>query len=166
MSNGLLIVMKHDFACIYLKDTLLAQGVKLENNLIKLFINYKMRNEVNYVSVAYLKLWHERLGNANGESIKKLARSDAVVGLSVKNEDNFFCENCPIGKQSRLSFKKRENSREIVGGEVVHTDLRGPIQTVSVGDARFFMLFKDESSGFRTVDFLKHEDDAFEALVK
>ena len=49
-------------------------------------------------------------------------------------------------------------------GEIIHTDLCGPMETASVGGAKFFLLFKDEASGFRTVYFLKHKSDTFEYI--
>lgn len=38
------------------------------------------------------------------------------------------------------------------------------MQTPSIGGAKFFLLFKDECSGFKTVYFLKHKNDVFDYL--
>ena len=40
------------------------------------------------------------------------------------------------------------------------------MQTTSVGGAKFFLLFKDEATVYRTVYFLKNKSDTFEFLKK
>ena len=120
--------------------------------------------EVNYTSAASLKIWHERMGHVNCDRIKDMLRSKVVSGVSVVDKTNFFCEKCPLGKQFKLPFKKHEKDKNITPGEVIHSDLCGPMQNISVGGAKSFLFFKDEASGFRSVFFLKHKDDTFEAL--
>lgn len=49
-------------------------------------------------------------------------------------------------------------------GEFIHTDLCGPMQTPSIRGARYFILFKDDCTGFRHIYFLRHKDDVFDVL--
>ncbi|CAB0037468.1 unnamed protein product [Trichogramma brassicae] len=110
-------------------------------------------------------VWHERLGHVNRDFVYKTFKNNAITGAKLTDSNDYFCESCPIGKQSRLPFSNKDgHRRSITPGEVLHTDLCGPMQEPSVGGARFFLLFKDEASGFRKVFFLKHKSDCFEAL--
>lgn len=128
-----------------------------------MFIKSKVA-PVNHACVASTKLWHERLGHVNTGALENMVKCEAVSGISLSKESDFFCANCPLGKQFKFPFKKHEKDANVAPGEIIHTDLCGPMQTSSVGGARFFILFKDESSGFRNVNFLKHKSDTFDAL--
>ena len=166
-SNGLLIALDRNCANILSKDKiLLAKGIKQQNNLFKMLIIPSVKYEVNFVSAAPLKLWHERMGHINCDRINDMLKNQAVTGVSVVDKKRFFCENCPLGKQFKFPFRKIMKNLSRVPGEVIHSDLCGPMQNESVGGAKFFLLLKDEASGFRTVYFLKHKDDTFEALKR
>lgn len=164
-SNGCTVSFNHDVATICSNDgNVMAQGIKQPNNLMRLLIKSGVRIEANYTANASLKLWHERLGHANTKSIRKMINNDVATGLALTNKIDFFCENCPLGKLAKLPFKKIETKKSITPGEVIHSDLCGPMETPSVGGAKYFLLFKDESSGFRSVYFLKNKSDTFDAL--
>ena len=95
-----------------------------------------------------------------------MLKNQVVTGVSVVDEKGFFCKNCPLGKQFKFPFRKIKKNLSLIPGEVIHSDLCVPMQNESVGGAKFFLLLKDEASGFRTVYFLKHKDDTFEALKR
>lgn len=60
-----------------------------------------------------------------------------------------------------MPFKKREKvSTE--PGEVMHTDVCGPMSVETPRGARFFLTFKDNATGYRHVYFLRHKSDVFE----
>ena len=137
----------------------MARGLKLNNNLTRMLIRTKGVFQVNYASAVPLKVWHERLGHVNRTCIENMIKNNAVSGFSIKNKNEHFCEDCPLGKLFKAPFKKNEKIISQIPGEISHTDLCGPMQTPSIGGARFFLLFKDEASGFRTVYFLKHKSE-------
>lgn len=164
-SNGYSITFNDNYAHILSKDKqIVACGIKQRNNLIRLLIEPKSKTTAHYASSASLKTWHERLGHVNCNSLTKLLTDGSVTGINLVNKKSFFCENCPLGKQARLPFASNKAKSDTVPGEIVHTDLCGPMQTPSIGGAKFFLLFKDEHSGFRTVYFLRHKNDVFDRL--
>lgn len=46
-------------------------------------------------------------------------------------------------------------------GELVHSDVCGPMEEQSPGRARYFVLFKDDFSGWTEVRFIKTKDEVF-----
>ncbi|CAB0030719.1 unnamed protein product [Trichogramma brassicae] len=164
--KGMRVVHERNMAkVVACTGELLAEGVKLPNNLICLLIKSVIKHEVNYASSAPLKIWHERLGHVNRDFLCKTFNAKAITGANFTDSKDYFCESCPVGKQIRLPFSRtRDHQRALAPGETLHTDLCGPMQTTSVGGARFFLLFKDDASNFRKVFFLKHKSDCFDAL--
>lgn len=52
-------------------------------------------------------------------------------------------------------------------GEYIHSDVCGPVPVESLGGARpFYVLFKDDSTEFRFVYFLRHKSDVYERFVE
>ena len=65
----------------------------------------------------------------NGESFNKLE----------------FCEECVIGKQTRVSFDEgKHDSKDVL--EYVHSDVWGPAPVASLVGARYYISFFDDLS--------------------
>ncbi|CAG4913470.1 unnamed protein product [Colias eurytheme] len=76
--------------------------------------------------------------------MKKLADNTADLKLSNIKE-NVKCITCQEGKQSRLPFKSQgSRSQDLL--ELVHSDVCGPMETQSLGKARYFVTFLDDYS--------------------
>jgi transposase InsO family protein len=54
-----------------------------------------------------------------------------------------------------------EKERSAVLREFVHADVCGPIKEKSIGGARYYLLFKDDSIGYMYVYFLKQKSEVF-----
>lgn len=55
-----------------------------------------------------LELWHLHLGHLGYESVKKMARSDIVLGMKADTHKfERVCDGCALGKQSREPFSKK-----------------------------------------------------------
>ena len=51
-----------------------------------------------------LQMWHERMGHLNETSLKMMAKSELVSGMSIpKNAVSGTCEICIKGKQKPIS---------------------------------------------------------------
>ena len=90
---------------------------------------------------------------------------DIASGMLVSNKKDFFCEACQYGKSHRLTFSK-DNSDKVTRkpGEYFHTDLCEPMQTESLGKAKYFLLFKNDATGYKYVYFLKWKSDVYDAF--
>ena len=69
-------------------------------------------------------------------------------------KDKKLCEGCVLGKHHRMSFSTRTHDvRQL--GDLVHLDVCRPMQEASFSGYKYFVVFKDEYSKFRTVYFMK-----------
>ena len=74
-----------------------------------------------------------------------------------------ICGICAKGRQHReAETKTREKASELL--LVVHTDLCGPMQTLSLHGERYFVTFTDELSGHVSVCLLHRKDGALAAF--
>lgn len=81
----------------------------------------------------------------------------AVEGVQLPETANINKTNCIVyceGKQSRLSFA-HEGNRSIELLDVIHCDICGPMENVSLGGSRYFIIFVDDHSRMTHVYFLK-----------
>ena len=92
-------------------------------------------------------------------SLRELSKQ-GVLGED-KIEPLEFCEECVLGKSSRVKFSTGTHvSRGNL--EYIHADLWGPAQTTSLGGARYFLSLIDDHSRMVWVYVLKNKDEVFE----
>ena len=86
-----------------------------------------------------------------------------VKGLPVIHEQSSTCEDCIIGKHYRDSFPtSTSQAKEHL--ELVHTYLRGPMQTQSIGGSFYFLTFIDDFSRKIWIYFLKNKSETFSSF--
>lgn len=105
-------------------------------------------------------LWHQRMGHLNMPDLMKIPNCTTGVKLSPLKED-ITCISCIEGKQTRQSFPT-EGSRATELLEVIHSDLCGPIQTASLGGAKYFVTFIDDFSRKVFVYPIKYKSETLE----
>lgn len=69
------------------------------------------------------------------------------MDINVAEGDEKFCDGYVIGKMHRLPFKQRINRP--ITGEMIHADVLGPVETISMSGARYYICFKDDYSRFQ-----------------
>lgn len=107
-----------------------------------------------------IRYWHERLAHQNIAHVKRFLNRNNV---SYVDEKGFQCEACIFGKQHRLPFPVSESKSEKCG-DIIHTDLCGPMST-SLGGSKLYLLLKDDRSHFRFVYFIRHKNEAEEKIA-
>lgn len=113
-----------------------------------------------------LELWHKRLGHLNYDSMRRM-RDGAVTGIDFESGaiGLFNCEVCAEGKQHRLPFEESHSTTEDVL-ELVHSDVAGPMETVSIGGARYMLTFIDDYSRKNFLYFLKRKSDVYQTFLE
>ncbi|KMQ92052.1 integrase core domain protein [Lasius niger] len=115
-------------------------------------------------TMSNMSLWHEGLTHQNFKQIRKILKKAGIV----TSENDPFCKACAKGKACRKAFPKSATRTRKVA-ELIHADLCGPMETNLLGGAKYFLLFKDDYSGYRKVYFLKTKEetiDHFKNFIK
>ncbi|TPX53196.1 DNA-directed DNA polymerase [Powellomyces hirtus] len=98
-------------------------------------------------TAATLETWHRRLGHLNCQSVQLMARNGLVLGVeAVGALETAPCSTCALGKATKLPFPKDRSSRASEVLELVHSDVCGPMRTLTIGGDRYFVLFIDNKS--------------------
>jgi transposase InsO family protein len=165
--EGLKIKFENKGCTISKGNKILAEGLH-EQNLYRLNCQpVGLQEEVNHAKdgLSLTELWHQRLGHLGLQGLKMLSQKNMVDGLEkldFQGDEMDLCSGCIEGKQQRNAFPKQGGTRakELLG--IVHSDLCGPMQTPSLGAARYFITFTDDKSRHTTAYFLKTKDQSLE----
>lgn len=115
-------------------------------------------------SKADLYTWHRRMGHLNMTDLKKLESCAEGINITKHNEIP-VCTPCCEGKQTRFPFP-HSGSRANASLEIIHSDLCGAMETVSLGGARYFITFIDDYTRKVYVYFLKNKLDITSTFKK
>ena len=136
-------------ACILTKDNqTIIIGLR-KDSLYKLLIRVRMP-EIPLALTARAStsiLWRKRLRHQSKRYLKP-------CGISVTESEKELCAGRVYDKHHRQSSGQRIRKASIVG-ELIHSDVCGPMKEVSIGGARYFCTFKDDFSHYRRVYFLR-----------
>ncbi|GJT30755.1 retrovirus-related pol polyprotein from transposon TNT 1-94 [Tanacetum coccineum] len=103
------------------------------------------------------QVWHKRLGHISEAGLHELEKRE-VLGYKGLGKLE-FCENCVLGKSTRVSFGRGQHTIE--GVIDVHADLWGPSRVESMSGCRYFLSIVDDYSRRVSVHFLRHKNEAF-----
>ena len=112
-------------------------------------------------SAASLMTWHRRLSHVNCKTIQQMEASNAVEGMKITDRKlPAICEGCIYGKMCRRSFKcSKKDPKALEIGQLIVSDVGGPMQEKSLSGALYYLSIKDKASGFRQVFFLKKKSE-------
>ena len=99
-------------------------------------------------------VWHKRLGHVNKETLRTL-------GLPVSPTK---CSTCVEGKAKKLSFQHQEKRTTDVG-ELICSDICGPITPVTENGERYMQVILDDFSNFVVVRILCNKSEAGQNLI-
>lgn len=90
-------------------------------------------------------------------SVKGIKTEDVA---SLENK----CEGCAFGKSTCQPRRTHEPAakRPVEG---VYSDVLGPMRSLSLGEAKYFVTILDEYSGFSTVQLLHRKSDTGSAVT-
>ncbi|BBH01567.1 multidrug resistance-associated protein 9 [Prunus dulcis] len=123
------------------------------------YVNPPMANRATVGETSWL--WHRRFGHLNYISLKLLQEKDMVQGLPNLQEYEKVCSGCAVSKNHRSSFDKERAWRASHPLELIHSDICGPMQTITLGGNIYFLTFIDDHTRMCWVFFLQHKSQAF-----
>ncbi|KAJ9538953.1 LOW QUALITY PROTEIN: hypothetical protein OSB04_031686 [Centaurea solstitialis] len=112
-------------------------------------------------SVSESSLWHRRMCHMNFKNMNLLVKNNLVRGLPAKEfSSDDHCVACLKGKQHKNSHKSKEVNTISLPLQLLHMDLFGPTNVMSIGKKSYCLLMitlgllgfyflrtKDETSG-------------------
>ena len=165
-SRGNEIVLKDDGLKIMTsRGIVIGTGKLTENRLYAMdFHPVAPVSQVNAAVVqpkdsSSLELWHRRLAHVNVKKVKE------AIGFNGPSPE-FDCLGCIYGKSNRLPFPKDGKKRADLPGDLIHVDIAGPMETSTPRGSRFFLLLKDDCSGFMFFYSMKKKSETFDCIEK
>ena len=110
--------------------------------------------------------WHKRLSHLNLININELIRKDLVRGLpkSILNLEG-LCDSCQKAKLRKSSFKSKTESSVMDPYHLLHVDLFGPVNVMSIGRKKYALVIVDEYTRYTWVYFLATKDETAQTLM-
>jgi transposase InsO family protein len=152
-NTGKDVVFKKDRAVIHDKTGFNMECNLIENLYLANFIQCKEEN--CEMSIKVKDLWHKRLGHINRRGLK-------MMNLPYSEE---VCSPCMRGKATRLPFKPVQHPRSSRIGELLHSDVGGPVNPPTANGERFYQTVMDDFSHFCVVFLLKSKSEASQNLM-
>ncbi|GKB48755.1 retrovirus-related pol polyprotein from transposon TNT 1-94 [Tanacetum coccineum] len=98
-------------------------------------------------------LWHKRLSHLNFKNINKLSKQNKVLGLpSLVYSKDKPCTAWEKGKHHIASFKTKQNFFTRKCLHLLHMDLFGPVNPMSINHEKYTLVIVDEYSRERIPD--------------
>nr|GEU32939.1 hypothetical protein [Tanacetum cinerariifolium] len=106
-------------------------------------------------------LWHCRLGHINKKRIEKLQHDRLLNSTDLRDFEK--CASCMSRKMARKPYIHQvERAKDLLG--LIHTDVCGPIRTMSRQGASHIITFTNDFSRYGYVYLLKHKHEMFETF--
>jgi hypothetical protein len=81
---------------------------------------------------------------------------EMVDGLILEGKEKEFCVGYAYGNNHRKQFPWNESrKRSQLPGDLVHTNLCGPMQQTNEGGAHYFVWFKNDAIRFKVIECIK-----------
>ena len=127
----------------------LFSGTKVSDGSQLYQLDLEIETEANLVDYKHqndLELMHYRFGHCHDAAIRKLP--ELTDGLNrISSNQRPFCVDCPLGKMQRLPKVKDGDHRATELLQIIHCDMKGPINPPTPSGMRYLLLYLDDFSG-------------------
>ncbi|CAN1798348.1 Retrovirus-related Pol polyprotein from transposon RE1, partial [Linum perenne] len=112
---------------------------------------------------ASLPIWHQRLGHAHLENVKRVLRR---YHISFPNKRiPSVCSGCCLGKMHKLPFPVSDY--KATGPlDLICSDVWGPAPILSVTNQRYYVLFYDHFSKYVWLYFARYRSDLLSIFIQ
>jgi hypothetical protein len=108
---------------------------------------------------------HRALGHVVQPAVIDAVRNGLIGGVELFSHTKpEFCDACMKAKAVRQLFPAETKNRSTKYGEIIHTDLWGPVQTASISGSIYYMSLTDDYSRETKIKFLRLKSQAFGAF--
>ena len=111
-------------------------------------------------------LWHKKLSHLNFKTMNSLVKRELVRGLpQLQFSKEGLCEACEKGKSKKASHRSKDMTNISEPLQLIHMDLFGPVNVMSVSRKRFALVMVDDYSKYTWVLFLHSKDETPQLII-
>ena len=111
-------------------------------------------------------LWHKKLSHLNFKAMNLLVKKNLVRGLpKAEFTKDGLCDACQKGKQRKASFKSNTESSIDEPLQLLHMDLFGPVNIMSISKKRYCLVIVDDFTRFSWTFFLHSKDEVSQLII-
>ncbi|GJT58282.1 retrovirus-related pol polyprotein from transposon TNT 1-94 [Tanacetum coccineum] len=161
MKDGSSFVLKNNGRVKVIKGSLMVLSGTKKGNYVYSLDGWAESGEASVglqEKESLAQVWHKRLGHISEVGLHELEKREVLGNKGLGKLE--FCENCVLGKSTRVSFGRGQHMTEGVI-DYVHADLWGPSRVESMSGCRYFLSIVDDYSRRVWVHFLRHKNEAF-----
>ena len=108
--------------------------------------------------------WHKRFGHISVSGLQHMNKGGLVDGFEApKDKPTFECVACTKVKQTRNPFPRKQITRTMQPGELIHTDL-WEVREMGIHRVKYYISFIDDCSWCVTIECLKTKDQTTEKI--
>lgn len=141
--KGFTVLFYNDLADISINGKVIIRA-KIKNELFKYCENLcnikEIKNKIGCIN------FHRLLGHRNIDSIKRMINDKMIKRIQLKSCHNckLQCEICIESKMTRKKFCKEKKKTTKEPLELIHTDICGPMRTLTNQKYRYILTFIDD----------------------
>lgn len=156
--TGAKLVIEDDMTNVYIRGELALQfQLNDRSNLYELVQDPELHECHNVECINKddeALYWHEALGHLSISGLKKL-QDLGLINTDLKGNETIECVACEKGKATRKPFPNVQKEIKVTKiGELIHSDLCGPIQPASNSGKRYFVTYTDEYTRYTNTYFM------------
>lgn len=164
-NNGYSVIFKKHHAIVKRENGSIALTATRQGNL---YVVDETKQSAMFTNNndKFLTKWHQRFGHLNVSDLTKMKNNNMVSGMDLEGiTTSLECTVCARCKITRKPFKSSNNREKTILG-LVHSDICGPMNTESLGGAKYFVTFIDDHTRYTEVAMLRNKSDVLEAFKK
>ena len=135
------------------------------NNLYKLRIKQPHKIMQVQCNSSCQHYWHKLFGHRDINALKLMQSGKLIDNFKMSDCGvRKVCEICTKSKLTKKPFPKISDSKSSRVLDLIHTDICGPMQTITPSGKRYILTFIDDYSRYTFVYLLKEKSELFEKL--
>lgn len=110
-----------------------------------------------------LQKWHLALNHANSDAIRSTLRQHKHPDASKLSTAKLTCSSCFTGKMHRAPHRRVEHKCD--RGDILSTDVVGPLDHIGINGERYFVTFTDLASRYTFVVCVQRKSAVLDAIT-
>ena len=122
-----------------------------------------------YTKATNQKFWlcHRKLSHLNVKTMNSLEKRELIRDMpALEFVQDEVCEACQKGKIKRSSHKSKLLTSITKPLQLIHMDLFGPVNVLSLSIKRYALVMVDDFSRYTWVEFLSTKDEAPQVIIE